>query len=61
MQEDKLLTTATVADRLCVSRSTVLNLIRTNKLRATRINPQTIRIYESSVDTLLHAGAINAS
>ena len=61
MTEDKLLKTSEVAERLNVSPNKVLELLRQNALRGTRLGAKTIRIYESSVNALVDGGAINAS
>lgn len=60
-QEDKLLKTSEVAERLNVSPNKVLQLLQQNALRGTRLGTKTIRIYESSVNALVAGGAINAS
>ena len=56
MDHDKLLKTADVQALLNVSRDTVLQLIRDNKLKATQLGPKTIRIFKSSVTTLITEG-----
>lgn len=53
---DALLRTAEVSARLKVSRDTVLKLVEEGRLRATRIGPKTIRIFESSVTELIKTG-----
>lgn len=53
---DKLIKTADAAELLNVGRDTVLKLIEDGKLKATKLGPKTIRIFQSSVDALIEEG-----
>jgi excisionase family DNA binding protein len=53
---DKLLKTAEVQALLNVGRDTVLKLIEDGNLKATRLGPKTIRVFQSSVDALIEEG-----
>ncbi len=59
--DEKLLKTSEVAERLNVSPNKVLQLLQQNALRGTRLGTKTIRIYESSVNALIDAGSLNVS
>ena len=53
---DKLIKTADAAELLNVGRDTVLKLIEEGKLKATKLGPKTIRIFQSSVNALIEEG-----
>ena len=62
MSNDKLIKTSEAAEQLGVHKNTVLNMLRNNELLGVRIGTKTIKVYQSSVDTVLSTGAYdNAS